>query len=110
MLGAAVVPECEAVAPPAESHLIFRNLRLADQIVHQVVGLNCKVLTVTYVLRSMIIDEVARETTDKENFLAGFWVYPNHGMLCGRILGRKFRSLLRRHGRTEGMFDVVLGA
>src|SRR5262245_40380210 len=110
MLCAAVIPERDAVAPPAEAHLIFGNLCLADEVVHQIIGLYREVLAVTHVLWGVVIDEVAGETADEEDLLARLRMRTDYRMLSTRRLGGELCPLLRWQGCTEGIFDAVLCA
>src|SRR5262249_3054387 len=86
VLRAAVVPERKAVLAPAEAHLVFRNLRLADQVVEEVARARREIEPATHVLRRVIVDEVRRVRVDEQDLLSRLGMRAHHRMLDLRML------------------------
>src|SRR5438128_766140 len=61
VLGAAVVPDGEAVLRPPPAHLVLGDERLPDQVVQQLAAAGGVVETETHVLRGVPVREVRRE-------------------------------------------------
>src|SRR3954466_9274926 len=70
VLGAAVVPDGEAVLRPAPADLELRNGRLTDQVVEELALAGRVVESEAHVLRRVVIDEVRGERVDEQDFLA----------------------------------------
>src|SRR5438045_2872935 len=87
MLGAAVIPDGDAVWTPAPAHLIFGDRSARNQIVEQVRPTRRIILAVAHVFGRVIIGEVRRKAVDEQHLLSRFRVDSNDGMLGIGILG-----------------------
>src|SRR3954452_14790118 len=65
VLGAAVVPDGEAVLGPPPADLVLRDGGLADQVVEQFTRAGRVVEAEAHVLRCVVIDEVRGERVDE---------------------------------------------
>src|SRR3954464_7852504 len=110
VLGAAVVPDGEAVGRPPPADLELGNGGLPDQVVEQFARARRVVESEPDVLGSVVIDEVRRERVDEEDLLAGQGVGADDGVLGVGEPGVQCTSLLGGHRRTEAGFDAVPGA
>src|SRR6516164_3455675 len=107
VLGAAVVPDGEAVRRPAPAHLVVGNRRLADEVVEQVARARGEVDPVPHVLGRVEVDEMGGEPVDEQDLLAGLRVRA-HDRVLG--VGESFPQgapLVGRHDRTERRLDAV---
>ena len=110
VLGAAVVPDGDAVGLPAPAHLVLGDKGLADQEAQQVVGAGVGVLTEAHAPRRVVVGEVGGEGVDVEDLLAGFRVGAHHRVFGVRVLGLQRQALVDRHGGGEGRLETVVGA
>src|SRR6516165_6001325 len=101
VLSAPIVPEGDAVGLPAEAHLVFWDLRLADQILQQLCSARCEVLPVAHIVGLVEVGEMGGEPVDKENFLAGLGMGAHDRMLGVGILRLQSEALVDRHRRAE---------
>src|SRR6476661_1034786 len=101
MLGAAVIPDRDAVWPPAPAHLVFGDGGAGDQVVEQLRGARRIVLAVADVLRGVEIGEVCREAVDEQDAFAGLRVPANDRVLGVRELILQAVALLDRHSGAE---------
>src|SRR3954453_17163747 len=81
VLGAAVVPDGEAVLRPAPADLVLGNGRLTDQVVQQLARPWPVVQSDAAVLRRVEIGEVRRERIDEEDVLPRLRVRLHYGVL-----------------------------
>src|SRR5215217_1814782 len=66
VLGAAVVPDGEAVLGPPPADLVLRDGGLADQVVEQFTRAGRVVEAEAHVVRRVVVHEVGRERVDEE--------------------------------------------
>src|SRR3954452_15915022 len=74
VLGAAVVPDGEAVVRPPPAHLVLGHVVLPDQVVEQFARAGRVVGTESHVLRRVVVREVRRERMHEQDLLAGLGV------------------------------------
>src|SRR3954454_6896084 len=110
VLGAAVVPDGEAVLRPAPADLVLGDGGLTDQVVEQFARAGRVVESEAHVLRRVVVHEVRRERVDEEDLLAGLRVEADDGVLGVGEPGVHGAPLLLGHGRTEAGLDAVPGA
>src|SRR4051812_11048031 len=109
VLGAAVVPDGEAVLRPAPADLVLGNGRLTDEVVQQLARAWRVVESEADVLRRVEIGEVRRERIDEEDVLTRLRVRLHDGVLgVGEALVQG-QPLLGGHRRTEARLDAVPG-
>src|SRR5262245_50786450 len=81
VLGAAVVPDGDAVGRPAPADLVLGNRCASDQVAQQLRRTRREVLAVAHVLRRVEVHEVRREAADEQDLLAGLRVRAHDRML-----------------------------
>ena len=107
VLRATVVPDGDAVGPPAESHLVLGDARLAEQVLQQVGGARRVVLADAHVRGRVEVAEVRGEAPSEQDLLAGLGMRAHHRMLGVGELGVQRQALLSRHRRAETGLDAV---
>ncbi|MNM87701.1 hypothetical protein D3C81_998900 [compost metagenome] len=110
MLGAAVVPDGDAVGCPAPAHLVLGDVHLAHQVAQQVGGAGVGVLAETHALGGVVVGEVGGEGIDEQHLLAGFRVGAHYRVLGIGVAGLERQALVGRHGGAEAGLDAVAGA
>src|SRR3954453_5188713 len=105
VLGAAVVPDGEAVLRPAPADLVLGDGRLTDQVVEELALAGRVVESEAHVLRRVVIDEVRGERIDEEEFLARLGVGPHYRVLGVGEPFVQLATLLLGHRRTEAGLD-----
>src|SRR5437762_11694628 len=93
MLGAAIVPDGDAVRLPAPAHRIFGDRRAADQVAEQVVAAGREILAVAHVVAGAESGEVGGEAADEQHLLAGCLVRAENRMFRIRILRLECETL-----------------
>src|SRR6478735_8938806 len=97
VLGAAVVPDREAVVRPAPADLVLGHGRLTDQVVEQLAAAGAVVEAVADVLGVVEVGEVGRERVDEQDLLAGLGVRAHDRVLGVREPLPEREALLERH-------------
>src|SRR5688572_4357340 len=102
MLCRAVIPDSDSVRLPAQTHLIFGDLSLTNEVVQQVVRFDGEVLSVSNIFVVVKVHEVRREALiDEQSFFASIRVRADDWMFDRRIGLAQFSAVFGRHAAAE---------
>ncbi|KOT19302.1 hypothetical protein DM47_2546 [Burkholderia mallei] len=110
VLRAAVVPDRDAVLPPAPAHLVLGDVRLAQQIAEQQRGAGIRVLPDAHARGRVVVREVRRERVDEQHLLACLRMRAHDRVLGVRELRLQCETPVDRHRRAEARLDAVARA
>ncbi|MCY1173739.1 hypothetical protein D9M73_139140 [compost metagenome] len=110
MLAQQVVPHRDRVGSPLQTHLVFRNRGLGNQVIQQSIGFWLEVLAAADVLEGVKVREMGGERRiDEQHLFARLRMDKHNRVLSDGVLRGHRVTIGDRHLGEKGVLGIVLG-